>query len=123
MSVYRTIGPLVYIYLRVPSRKNVVSNKWRRLLPSNADLTKTLYDSNDLNKQNHYIIIFCDFYVSNPSKTRKLHLKPVNCRPAHVHSRPGPVKYCSPEPLCVVTDFPKRESSRINLCVLLIATL
>ena len=55
-----------------------------------------MYVSNDSNKQNHYIYPYC-----RP--------KPVNCRPAHVHSRPGPVTYCRPEPLCVVTDIPKHE--------------
>ena len=37
--------------------------------------------------------------------------EPVNCRPAHVHSCLGPVTNCGPEPLCVVTDIPKCDTS------------
>ena len=37
-------------------------------------------------------------------------LKPVICRPAQEHSRHEPVMDCRPEPPCVVTDIPKRES-------------
>ena len=38
-------------------------------------------------------------------------LKPITCRPAQEHSRHEPVIDCRPEPPCVVTDIPKRESA------------
>ena len=44
-------------------------------------------------------------------KPQICHLKPVTCRPAQVSSRHGPVTNCRPEPPCVVTDIPKRDSS------------
>ena len=44
-------------------------------------------------------------------KPKICRLKPVICRPAQEHSRHGPVMDCSPEPPCVVTDIPKRETT------------
>ena len=48
-------------------------------------------------------------------KPKICRLKPVMCRPAQEHSRHQPVMDCRPEPLCVVTDIPKRDCVTSNI--------